>query len=381
MRILIIEDDPGLQALLRRNLAKHGHEVWGAVTIADGAILLATENWDLLLLDYRLPDGTADDLLADHANRGRSLPPFVVMTGDGDERLAVSVMKSGARDYLLKDSTLLEMLPHVTRRIEITIEQELELAKARDALRQQQKLKSIGTLASGIAHEINNPIAIIQNASDLILDDAPAGGEIEENAVLIQEAAERTAVIVKTLLAFARPDHGERRRLAPAAEIIDRTLPLIRKVLEKDRIVVTVDPPAGELRAACRPQQIQQVLMNLLTNARDALTSGETVDGDRRRLGVSTRLHQRIGASWVRLTVENNGPPIEERILEHIFDPFFTTKTRDAGTGLGLSVSHGIMEDHGGHLLVETDERGWTRFHADLPTQLHVPTSKGMEDA
>lgn len=108
--------------------------------------------------------------------------------------------------------------------------------------------------------------------------------------------------------------------------------------------------------------------MNLLTNARDALVQGGTVDGAPPRIRILASVHRGDeAATWIRLTVENNGPAIDGSLRARIFDPFYTTKTRDAGTGLGLSVSHGILEDHGGRLHVDSDHRGWTRFHADLP--------------
>jgi signal transduction histidine kinase len=127
-----------------------------------------------------------------------------------------------------------------------------------------------------------------------------------------------------------------------------------------------VDVPDDLPQISCRSQQIQQVMVNLITNAQAALNDRYPVYDENKRLGVSARTLS-DGHEWVRITVEDRGSGIPAAMQSRIFDPFFTSKSRDQGTGLGLSVSHGIVRDHKGRLSFESREGELTRFHVDLP--------------
>jgi PAS domain S-box-containing protein len=233
-------------------------------------------------------------------------------------------------------------------------------------LRHQQKLESIGTLASGVAHEINNPVNIVMNYAELIARRATADPEVQEFAREIVAESERIAVIVRNLLAFSRQER-EGRSMARMVDVVTGTLALVRKVLEKDQIAITVHVPEDLPLVSCRTQQIQQVLMNLLTNARDALNERFPGHDEDKVVLVTATALEGNGSPWVRLTVEDHGAGIPEDAMERIFDPFFTLKPREKGTGLGLSVSHGIVAEHDGRLTVECRRGEVTRFHVDLP--------------
>jgi signal transduction histidine kinase len=253
---------------------------------------------------------------------------------------------------------------------------EMERTEIEGQMRQQQKLESIGTLASGIAHEINNPITGIMNYAQLIADKAaPDSPELKYGHEIIHET-ERVATIVKNLLQFAR---HEKASHSPARmqDIVEQTLSLIQAVIRRDQITIRMDMPADLPALKCRSQQIQQVLMNLLTNARDALNEKYPGYDERKIIQVTSRLFEKEGRRWVRLTVEDHGNGIAEAIRPRIFDPFFTTKPRDKGTGLGLSISHGIAKEHHGELHFETEAGRFTRFHLDLP----VDNGWGLENS
>ena len=221
-------------------------------------------------------------------------------------------------------------------------------------LRQQQKLEAIGTLASGVAHEINNPITGIMNYAQLIADTAEpdepdrgvcegdrpgdgAGGDHRAEPPPVRPAGEtdpqpgpargprRTDAVALPGSPAPRPDHphGGRAR--------------------------------GPAPLKCRSQQLQQVLMNLLTNARDALNAKYPGYHADKTMTVRAQHLDHDGRRWLRLTVADQGPGIPPEIQPRIFDPFFTTKPRDKGTGLGLSISHGIVKDHHGVLHFETE--------------------------
>ncbi|MFC2172785.1 PAS domain S-box protein [Acidobacteriota bacterium] len=234
-------------------------------------------------------------------------------------------------------------------------------------LRQRQKLEAIGTLASGVAHEINNPINVIMNFGELIVEDAEDNEKIENNAREVIKESTRIANIVKKLLAFSRHER-ESHSWARLVDIVNDTLALTRNVLLKDRITLTIDIPEEIPKIKCRSQQLQQVLLNLLTNAKDALNARYTDYDENKIIRITARTFKKRDAQWIRTTVEDHGEGVPKEIVDRIFDPFFTTKPRQTGTGLGLSVSYGIVQDHGGTLIVESEDGEFARFHMDLPT-------------
>jgi signal transduction histidine kinase len=243
-----------------------------------------------------------------------------------------------------------------------------ERATLEAQLRQQQKLEAIGTLASGVAHEINNPISGIMNYAQLIMDTAAPESRAAEFAKEIVQETERVATIVRNLLQFARQE-TQTHSPARLADIVDQTLSLLRAVFRRDQIAITVDVPETLPALNCRSQQLQQVLMNLFTNARDALDAKYPGHHAAKTIRVTARSFDREGRSWLRLTVADQGTGIPPEIQARIFDPFFTTKPRDKGTGLGLSISHGIVKDHHGVLHFETVPGTGTQFHLDLPVE------------
>lgn len=233
-------------------------------------------------------------------------------------------------------------------------------------MRQQQKLESIGTLASGVAHEINNPINGIMNYAQLIRDKAEPGSPNVRYASEIVHETERVAAIVRNLLQFSRTDKRSHSATRPG-DILEQTLSLIRTVLRHDEIELLVEVLPDLPQLYCRSQQIQQVLMNLVTNARDALNEKYPGPHEDKILRIICTTFAEEDRKWLRFSVEDHGPGITPEIQGRVFDPFFTTKPRDKGTGLGLSISHGIIRDHEGELWFETEPGRWTRFHVDLP--------------
>ncbi len=241
---------------------------------------------------------------------------------------------------------------------------ELRLIESR--LRQQQKLESIGTLAGGVAHEINNPINGIMNYAQLLIDRLDPESPLVEFAQEITKETERVASIVCNLLSFARHDK-QSHSLADPADIVNNTTMLIKTIIQKDQISFTIDVPENLPKIKCRNQQIQQVLMNLLTNARDALNVRYPEHNVDKILNLQARQFEQDNQRWLRITPEDHGSGIPAEIKERLFDPFFTTKDRTRGTGLGLSISHSIVEEHHGRLTFESKVNEYTRFLLDLP--------------
>lgn len=234
-------------------------------------------------------------------------------------------------------------------------------------LRQQQKMEAIGTLAGGVAHEINNPINGIMNYAQLILDaekDSDSATAVYAGEIIHE--TERIAVIVKNLLQFSRQEK-QSHSYANIYDIIDQTISLIKTVVKRDQITLELDLEENLPDIKCRSQQIQQVLMNLLTNARDALNEKYPEYHEDKIIYLNCVQFSEDDRRWIRITVEDHGNGIPKDMAEKIFEPFFSTKPKDVGTGLGLSISFGIVKDHHGKIEIDSIEGCYTKFILTLP--------------
>ncbi len=243
-------------------------------------------------------------------------------------------------------------------------EEERFLLKAQ--VTNQQKLESIGTLASGVAHEINNPINGILNYGEIILDSTEPDSEVNKFAGEIIYETNRVSGIVRNLLDFSRKS-GMRHSYARIDDIIEKTLSLINTIFRHDNVSLNVNVQEDIPLLKCRSQQIQQVLMNLLTNARDSLNAKYPKYDENKKINLECHEFLKDDAKWIAISVEDFGTGIPKDIRHRIFDPFFTTKDRDKGTGLGLSISYGIIKEHNGEIEVDSVEGEYTKFTLLLP--------------
>ncbi len=243
---------------------------------------------------------------------------------------------------------------------------EKERAMLENHLRNQQKLESIGTLASGVAHEINNPINGILNYGQIILDSDIEDKSIKKYAGEIISETERIAKIVKNLLEFSR-QNKEEHSYAKIEDVILKTLSLVNTIFKHDQIEMNLDIEEDLPKIKCRSQQVQQVIMNLVTNARDALNQKYPGYDENKKINIRCESYALDDKNWLRLTVKDYGTGISKDVIDYIFDPFFTTKGKFKGTGLGLSISYGIVKEHHGDISVESEEGKFTRFIVNLP--------------
>lgn len=239
----------------------------------------------------------------------------------------------------------------ITRRNQL----ESEMFKVR---MQAEKLSSLGLLVSGIAHEINNPLTSIIGCSEYLSESKSLPPDLREAANIILFEAQRSEAIVRNLLTFA---HQSREDKAPTDvnDIVHTLAKIHTSRLKKHGINIEVDLQNGSQTAVVNITNIQQILINLLSNSEDAiLTSGVGS-----RIIIRTRQH----GAHLALEVDDNGPGISPEILPQIFDPFFTTKEVGAGTGLGLSICHGLIREHGGSIEASQIQPRGTRFKVLLP--------------
>ena len=250
----------------------------------------------------------------------------------------------------IRDAKLVPIGQVVTVR-NLTAERRIE-----EQLRQSEKLAALGELVAGVAHELNNPLAGISAFAQLLMED-PLNDEQQESVRLIKREADRAVGVIRDLLLFSRKT-GPTQTLVDINEMVELTLRLRGYGLRSAGIDVRVELDPTVPRVAGDSQRLQQVLLNLIINAEYALQRADVkrlvVRSERTRDGVA-------------LLVQDSGPGIDEETRQRMFEPFFTTKPAGEGTGLGLSVSYGIVRAHGGFISVESAAELGTRFRVELP--------------
>lgn len=236
---------------------------------------------------------------------------------------------------------------------------EREVRAQREAMRQSERLSALGSLLAGVAHELNNPLSIVVAHATLLEDMAGSDPALAARTQKIRSAADRCARIVQTFLGLARRRPPERKPLC-IAEVVDAALDLVGYTLRSAGVKVTRDLPADLPRISADADQLVQVMINLLTNAHQALLTREHP----RLLAISGRVGEDGG---IVLTVADNGPGVPAEVRERVFDPFFTTKPEGVGTGVGLSLCRSIVTAHGGGITLAETPGGGAAIRIVLP--------------
>jgi len=253
---------------------------------------------------------------------------------------------------------------------DITRRQHLE-----DQLRQAQKMEAIGRLAGGISHDFNNVLTIIYGYSKLLLDHLDCNESLYQYATEINKAVNRGTSLSRQLLAFSRKQTLQPKLLSPNAIVSDMDKMLHRLIGEDIELVTVLDPAVGQVSAD--PGQLEQVIINLVINARDAMPQGGTltIETANVTLDEADALEQ-IGVRpgpYVRLTVRDTGCGMDAETKAHLFEPFFTTKGPGKGTGLGLATAYGIITQSGGHIKVDSAPGQGATFMIYLPQVVDLP--------
>ncbi len=235
-------------------------------------------------------------------------------------------------------------------------------------LLQRQKLSAVGTLANGIAHEINNPLMGIINYGQLILDrTVSAEAFVKDYAAEIISEGTRIAGIVQSLLSFSRQQQDHKESVS-AVSLFESIRTLAATIFGKDEISIDFSDEDGLTDLVCTPGRIQQVLLNLITNARDALNERYPGYDPEKTIRVSVcRIILENLKTWARFSVEDHGFGVPEKDREKLFEPFYTTKPVGSGTGLGLPICYGIIAEHNGRIWYEDGKDGGARFCFDIP--------------
>jgi two-component system, cell cycle sensor histidine kinase and response regulator CckA len=376
LRLLQLEDDTVDAELITATLTEGGIPCQSQLVDTRQAFVAALKEgrMDLILADYSIPgfDGmTALTLARQHCPD----VPFLFVSATIGEELAIDAMHQGATDYVLKQR-LGRLVPSVQRALR-ELDDRAERKRAEEALRQSekqfrqsQKMEAVGRLAGGIAHDFNNLLTVIMGYSQVLLTELgpqhPLRGKIDETL----KAGERAATLIRQLLTFSSKQSLDPKILSLNTAVTSLESLLRRLIGEDIQLVSTLDPANGRLRAD--QAQLEQVLVNLVVNARDAMPKGGTLTIETAQVELTRspvyHLTPLLPGLYVRLAVSDTGCGMDRNTQSHIFEPFFTTKGEGKGSGLGLSTVFGIVTQCGGAIDVTSRVGQGTRFDLYFPS-------------
>jgi signal transduction histidine kinase len=379
LRVLIVEDSDDDAELVIRELERGGYEPKFERVQTQQAFkdALDAAPWDVIISDHTLPTYSGFAALADLRATGKDIP-FILVSGTIGESVAVAAMKAGAQDYVLKND--LTRLPVAVAREVREAAGRVAQTKMREQLVISERMASAGMLAAGVAHEINNPLAIAVASVDFMVAllarlgtepsafdaaGSPSDSAVREPLLELQEplrdtreALERIRDIVRDVKLFSR-SNDEAKGAVDVRRIIDSSSRMAQnEIRHRARLVKRYgDVPLVDGNES----RIGQVILNLIVNAAQAIPEGHA---ERNEIRLTTRT-----ADDGRAVVEvaDTGAGIGREILERIFDPFFTTKPVGIGTGLGLAICHRIVSELGGQIAVESEVGKGSLFRVILP--------------
>ena len=350
--VLVVEDVAEIREFLREVIEMSGHRA-SAVPSADEALEACRQDPpQVVLTDLHTSPVSGEELIRALRAEMPSVVPIVV-TGHGTIERTVELMRLGAFDVLTK--------PCRADEISATVDKALEHQRAlssnhdlRQQLRVQEKLAMIGKLAAGVAHELNNPLDATLRCVRLTQERVQGDDEATEYLDLAHAGLLRMADIVQSLLTFSRNAAVEQAP-QPLAALVEECVASVRLALGSDAPELSTDVAPAVAHAAV-PRGIHQVLTNLLRNACDAASSDTTV-----------RVVALRDGDDIHLAVCDDGPGMDDDVLDRVFEPFFTTKEPGKGTGLGLPISARLVEKFGGSIRIECPAGGGTTVTATLP--------------
>lgn len=386
MRFLIIDDNPYDRELIIRKLRQEFRDA-DCVEIsrqAEFAQALSQGGFDVVLTDYALKWTSGLDLLTELRARFPDLP-IVMVTDTGNEEIAVEGMKAGLSDYVLKMH--LQRLPYAVMESLQKVMLQKERKELEEQVRHAQKMESLGLLVGGIAHEFNNLLTGISGYAQLGLSQIRPDNSLYRLLSHIREIAGRATTMTHQLLAFSRKQTLASHNVN-VNQVITHLLDFLGKVIPEN-IYLEFVPDENLKCIAGDSIQIEQVIMNLCINARDALPHGGKIVLKTQNSQVDRKNAEKAGVqpgAFVLLSITDTGMGMDEQTRARVFEPFFTTKEPGKGTGLGLPVVHGIVAQHRGFVTIESQVGRGTTFNiffpcaAPTPVQAETGATHGIQE-
>ena len=338
-----------------------------AGTLAEAEAMLTASRFDAIVIDPMLPDGEGVDAV-ERVRRAAEDVPLVVIAAANDDPVARAAALNG-EDYLLRSETDARLLHRIVRHACERAEWRAVLLRREAELRQSHKMEAVGRLAGGVAHDFNNVLTAIFGYADLLLDQFDTDDPRRADLLEIRQSAERAASLTRQLLAFGRKQVMQSKVMDLNAVIAG--LHGLLGPLVGPRIVVTVHAARDLWTVKTDKTQLEQVLVNLAANARDAMPEGgiltiETANAIVEEEDTKRRPGLRPGA-YVTMAVTDTGEGMSDAVRVHMFEPFFTTREQGKGTGLGLSTVYGIIKQMEGGVYAESEKGKGTRVVIYLP--------------
>ncbi len=375
LKIFFLEDNPDDVELELHELQRSGFDVQYQVARNHSEFVNQVVEFspDIILADYTLPDITGIEAI----NICKDLQidvPVILITGDGNELIAVDSLRLGAIDYILKRNiTGLPM--RIKRALEIWEDRkakqraEAEEHRLETLLLEAQKMEAVGKFAGGIAHDFNNLLTGILGFAELGSNTVTRNSEIYNKLQSIITLSKRGSDLVQQLLMFSRKKPLEFEHINVNA-FVEEAREFLNRLIE-DTIEIHLELQDDIPEIECDKQQLTQAVMNLVLNARDAMSGKGTVTittgkCDFRNTMVARKTGKQ-GSQFISLAVSDTGVGISPDKIGNIFEPFYTTKEKDKGTGLGLSIVYSIVNSHGGFIDVDSEENQGSTFRLYLP--------------
>jgi len=368
INLLIVEDNPVDGELLVRELRRAEFEVdWQRVDTEKDFLAKLNPTIDLILSDFEMPQFNGLQALRLLKAQPALDIPFIIVSGTIGEELAVSAIKMGAADYLLKDR--IGRLGSSVQRALHEVEERAELKRVEAQFIEAQKMEVVGHLAGGVAHDFNNVLAVIMGYSDLIVQDLGPGHPVQPYVEEVRSAAKRAAGLTQQLLIFSRKQTVQAVELDLNEVVLGMEKMLGQLINENVELTMHCDENIGNIKADSG--YVWQVLMNLVVNARDAMPNG----GKIMIRTAPAALDEKYAAehagvqpgAYVMLSVTDTGIGMTEEVKARLFKAFFTTKAAGKGTGLGLVTCQTIIRQSGGHIDLESEAGKGTTFKVYFP--------------
>ena len=371
IKVLLIDDDEDDYFITHEyllDIERQSYDLEWIDNYHDGFERMAQREHAIYLIDYQLGAENGLDLLRQMVKANHPAP-IILLTGQGDHDVDIKAMRAGAADYLVKSQLTPQLLERAIRyALERNREKEHRL-NLENQLRQSQKMDAVGQMAGGIAHDFNNILTAIVSYAGiskyLLTEEHPVYERLEG----IEDAVKRAANLTRQLLSFA----SHQATTSQAVNVNQLTLNisrLLRRLISADIELVT--DLANDLAIIqADASQLEQVLVNLVVNARDAMPDGGTLTIKTNNVTLSKRDVQRyLGIApgkYILLSISDTGVGMSDELLSHIFEPFFTTKEKGRGTGLGLATCYGIIKRSKGTMLVDSVVGEGSCFSIYLP--------------